>query len=119
MTDIDPKLIQQLQAKLEAERAELEGELSKFAKPTGQPDEFETKFEDIGDEEDDNANEVEEYAGHLALEQNLEGQLKAISKALGRIQDGTYGFCSNCGEAIPTERLLAYPAADTCVRCRK
>ena len=37
--------------------------------------------------------------------------------AVQRIEQGTYGRCSVCGEAIPAERLEAIPDADTCVRC--
>ena len=37
--------------------------------------------------------------------------LDAIDAALKRIEDGTYGICTNCGKPIPEERLEAVPWA--------
>jgi RNA polymerase-binding transcription factor DksA len=44
--------------------------------------------------------------------------LAELERAQGRIADGTYGRCEQCGAAIPRERLVALPTARTCVRCR-
>jgi DnaK suppressor protein len=44
--------------------------------------------------------------------------LDELERAQGRIADGTYGACEQCGRAIPPERLAALPTARTCVRCR-
>jgi DnaK suppressor protein len=41
-----------------------------------------------------------------------------IDNALRRIEEGTYGICENCGNAIPVERLRAMPQAKLCVRCQ-
>jgi DnaK suppressor protein len=40
-----------------------------------------------------------------------------IEKALGRLDDGTYGHCEGCGHAIPPERLEALPATRRCLQC--
>jgi RNA polymerase-binding transcription factor DksA len=44
-------------------------------------------------------------------------QLAAIGAALRRLDDGSYGSCQRCGQAIGAERLAARPAAPTCIRC--
>lgn len=44
--------------------------------------------------------------------------LEALEQAQGRIADGTYGVCEQCGAAIPPDRLAALPTARTCVQCR-
>ena len=44
-------------------------------------------------------------------------QLENIEKALNKIEDGTFGECEECGEAISEKRLLAKPDADTCITC--
>src|SRR5512143_1307021 len=36
-------------------------------------------------------------------------ELAAVDAALQRCADGSYGLCSDCGEAIAPARLLAYP----------
>lgn len=46
----------------------------------------------------------------------LLNKLEAIEKAEAALEDGTYGFCSVCGESIPVERLEARPQALTCVK---
>lgn len=65
-----------------------------------------------------------EQAIDLADDETLEGVdeiLKAeavqVRAALGRIAQGTYGTCANCGADIPRERLEAQPVATRCIRC--
>ncbi len=53
------------------------------------------------------------------LTENEEELLAAIDAALQRIEDGTYGICSNCGKPIGEERLEALPWADLCIDCAK
>jgi RNA polymerase-binding transcription factor DksA len=38
--------------------------------------------------------------------------------ALRRIQDGTYGVCSDCGRRIPAARLEIKPESARCVACQ-
>lgn len=44
-------------------------------------------------------------------------ELRMIEAALGRIEDGSYGICVNCGEEISPERLEAVPHAARCRHC--
>jgi len=46
------------------------------------------------------------------------GDLAALEAARQRIQSGTYGTCSDCGEAIGAERLKANPVALRCAECQ-
>ena len=46
------------------------------------------------------------------------GLLGLIERALARMEDGSYGFCETCGEAIDVERLMAIPETLHCARCR-
>lgn len=43
------------------------------------------------------------------------GLLAEIDAALGRIEAGTYGICTNCGRPISEERLEALPWASLCI----
>lgn len=112
---LDQSTIDELKGKLRSEKEHLEGELSRFAKPTGGVGGYETQFENIGTDPDENASEVEEYVDNLALEQNLESQLKDVNDALEKMEKGTYGVCEQTGKDIETERLKAYPAARTAI----
>jgi DnaK suppressor protein len=49
----------------------------------------------------------------------LEDQLAEVNKALERIEEGTYGICTNCGKNILPERLEALPYAELCIDCQR
>lgn len=115
---LDEKIIQELKQKLTEEKSRLEKELGILGKPTGTPGDYETKFDDIGTDWEDNASEVEEYVDDLSVEVNLEQQLKDVNAALEKIEKGTYGICGNCGKEIDIEHLRAYPATHTCTKCK-
>jgi RNA polymerase-binding protein DksA len=53
------------------------------------------------------------------LTENEEDLLKAIDAALQRIDEGTYGTCTNCGKPIGEDRLQALPWTDFCIDCAK
>lgn len=45
----------------------------------------------------------------------LDAQLEDVERALGKMDQGTYGRCEACGRPIPKERLEAMPTARFCV----
>lgn len=47
----------------------------------------------------------------------LRAEIQQISNALLRIENGTYGTCSNCGADIELDRLTARPIATRCIKC--
>lgn len=112
---LDTQVLAHLKESLLAEKLRLEAELGRFAKPTAVEGNYETQFEHIGTDSDENASEVEEYADNIAVEGPLEAELKNVNDALAKMEAGTYGICEKTGEAIPIERLEAYPAARTLV----
>jgi len=46
-------------------------------------------------------------------------RLKSIDEALRRLEDGTYGYCEECGRAIDVKRLRVLPFARYCVQCQE
>ncbi len=56
--------------------------------------------------------ETLEEIGELAVE-----EIAQIKLAIARIDAGTYGLCSECGEEIGEPRLRALPNATKCVKC--
>ena len=44
--------------------------------------------------------------------------LKKIEKSLHRFDEGEYGSCNNCGEAIGVKRLRFRPVASLCIDCK-
>ena len=46
-------------------------------------------------------------------------ELDEVHAAMRRIQDGSYGECLDCGEAIGDQRLAALPATPYCTSCQE
>jgi RNA polymerase-binding protein DksA len=67
----------------------------------------------------DTATETYDRELDYSLEENSEHVLAEIDAALKRIEDGTYGICTNRGEQIPVERLEALPWATLCIDCQR
>lgn len=45
--------------------------------------------------------------------------LRDIDECLRKIQEGTYGFCEECGEEISQKRLNVIPTATLCIDCKE
>lgn len=54
-----------------------------------------------------------------SLSDNDRNTLLRIDQALARIDEGTYGACLNCGQAMSEKRLMAVPWAPHCVDCQE
>jgi DnaK suppressor protein len=48
----------------------------------------------------------------------LVDRVNKLAAAIERLDDGEYGTCVECGEAIAPARLRALPEVETCVRCQ-
>lgn len=118
MSEKNNKRIQQIKDKLIAKKKFIILQLQKFAKKNkGIKDDFKTEFPHIGDHQDENADEVAEYENKLAVEHELEDELKNIEGALKKTSENTYGVCSVCGEKINPKRLEVMPEATLCIKC--
>ena len=58
-----------------------------------------------------------ERAQVVFLQAQCRSRLDDIDRAIERCEQGRYGMCEGCGEAIPAERLAARPTARTCLGC--
>jgi len=68
---------------------------------------------------DEKADESEDYNNQSSVKESLEHELGDVERALEKITQGTYGTCQECGKEIEEERLMAYPAARTCIAHEK
>ena len=106
--------------KLMAEKINIEKQLSRFAKKDNEIEgNYKTPFPNLGEDLDDNAEEITEYEQNISREHSLEEELILIDKALKKIENGSYGKCENCDEEIPWERLEIRPQAQVCIRCKE
>jgi len=45
--------------------------------------------------------------------------LSKIDKALGKIKEGNFGICEECGDEIHPKRLEARPETSLCIKCKE
>jgi DnaK suppressor protein len=67
----------------------------------------------------DRIERTESRERHLESRERLTDRLDRIVEAMARLDDGSYGTCTACGETIAPRRLHAIPEATTCVRCQE
>jgi len=113
---IDQQTLTQLKEKLLNERGRLTAELSRVSHITFEG-KREADFVDLGIDEEDAGLEVQEFELNVDLKKKLEHDLDLIERALARMDNGTYGTCVKCNNAIPLERLAVLPEAEFCNTC--
>jgi len=110
----------EMEEKLTQEMNRLKKELAEFASQNPKnAEDYDAKFPNMGDKEDENAEEVDTYSTNLALERTLESNLRDAEKALDRIRKGDYGICKYCSKEISEKRLRARPSSSSCIECKK
>jgi RNA polymerase-binding protein DksA len=55
----------------------------------------------------------------MSLANNARVMLAQTERALGRLDDGSYGICESCGQPIGKNRLMAFPRATLCLSCKQ
>ncbi|WP_341976474.1 TraR/DksA C4-type zinc finger protein [Microbacterium sp. LWO13-1.2] len=58
-----------------------------------------------------------EWSRLQGLAEAARSELTQVDAALARLDDGTYGICTRCGQPIPAARLEVRPFAELCVPC--
>ncbi len=52
-----------------------------------------------------------------AAQHRREIELQRIAQAFKRLEDGDFGYCVECDDEIPLQRLEIDPAATHCIKC--
>ena len=98
---------QKVRTRLEAKQTELQHEIAALLVEEASLGLSSLGVEDMGDTAQD-LQEVRQDESMLLNERHL---LAAVDEAIGRLRDGTYGYCLSCGQPIPEKRLEAIPWA--------
>jgi DnaK suppressor protein len=107
-------LYQQLLTRLQRREAELRAVLG--------ADDARALTSATGDAEVTDFKEIAAHGAASAVEDvqmaHAADELANVIAALQRLDDGTYGFCAECGEPVAEPRLLAMPHALYCTACQ-
>ena len=106
MATPDPSSVRDL---LVTERGELQHQLSELTADGSAAPDFDEGFADA-------AQVTAEQVENRTLAASLQDQLTDVDAALARLDDGTYGRCTVCGEEITAARLEAMPATPYCIQ---
>jgi RNA polymerase-binding protein DksA len=72
-----------------------------------------------GDDQADTGSKTFEREQEISLANSILERITQVERALERLNEGSYGWCERCGDAIPVERLAAFPSATLCVKCKQ
>ena len=116
-TKLTAKEIGDLKGRLEVERGELREQLTTIEEEAFAATQSELSG-DVGldDESADAGTATFEREKDLSIENNVRDMLAKIDRALGRIDDGSYGICERCGKPIEKARIKALPYVDLCIK---
>lgn len=95
-------------ARLEAQLAELKERQDRIAKDLAEPLNADTSEQAVEMEDDAS------LEGQAAL---VMREIVSVSRALLRVENGTYGECIRCGAEIDPKRLEVRPEAALCFAC--
>lgn len=73
---------------------------------------------EVGDRKDEAEESQREAVADAGLDRDL-AELREITAARVRLDEGRYGHCADCEESIDAARLAAQPAALRCIRCQR
>lgn len=106
--------------KLEDLKEELEGQISTIIRRSSEPlKESVGELSSYDNHTADLAAETFEREKDLGLRDHAKRMMAKVERALGKIEDGSYGICEKCGAPIEVERLDLVPYTALCARCSK
>ena len=62
---------------------------------------------------------IQSQAMSVETDRRRQIEVRRIDAALTRLDDGEYGFCASCGEAIALKRLEFDPTTPVCIDCAR
>ncbi len=116
----DDKQLGEIRQRLVEERTALQRQLAELEEES-----FESTQSDItgevGIDEDfaDAGSATFDRERALSIHNNIVDLIDQMTRAMSRIDDGTYGSCERCGRPIDAARLKALPHALLCMDCKR
>ncbi len=114
---MDQRLISPFKKQLLEQRDSLLGQIASLR--GGNIGRAQASADHFGQSEDSRAQTVSERDLEFALDARETAELAAVDAALIRIENGSYGVCTDCGVDIPAPRLHAAPEAARCIDCQQ
>src|SRR5580765_642236 len=108
----------ELKQMLDARRRELQAEVQGKMRVVREEGTWGGKLNEVLDAVESSEADIQEEI-EFALIQMKSETLNKINDAVGRLEQGDYGYCFDCGEEIAEKRLRALPFAVRCKDCEE
>jgi len=115
---MDEQTQARLRAQLDAELERLEAEVADIEREGHEALSEASGENNYRDHMADQGSATFERELDMTLDENVRSALAEVRKALACIDEGTYGTCERCGQAISDSRLEAMPTANLCITCK-
>lgn len=109
--------LKEIRAHLEKKQRKLQEDIARIQ--ASYPFTSTASFFEGGEDRGEATREMVEMEDELSLLRNQQRLLEHIEQALKRLDEGTYGFCSECGQPIAEERLKALPWTIRDITCEE
>ena len=111
------KELQDLRTRLLEEQQQLQTQLTTIEENSFAQTQSDISGEVSFDEENADAGTFTfERERDLSIENNVRDLLRKVDRALGRMDEGTFGICARCGKPIEKARVRALPYVDLCIK---
>ncbi|WP_139416585.1 TraR/DksA family transcriptional regulator [Agromyces laixinhei] len=114
-----PAQLDRFRAILLQERADAEGRFAEFGDVMSEVRAARSGATADDEHDPEGPTMTQEWSQRTAVLADARAELADIDHALARIDDGSYGFCGNCGKRITVPRLEARPTATLCIDCAR
>jgi RNA polymerase-binding protein DksA len=117
---LDPETLADIRRRLEAEFADLQRQEEELEHESFDATQSDMTGE-VGLDEDfaDAGAATFDRERDLSILNNIKDLMDQITRAIRRIDEGTYGTCERCGRPIDAARLRALPHASLCMDCKR
>jgi RNA polymerase-binding transcription factor DksA len=117
---LDAAALAAVKERLEVERAGFERQLRELESDSFNESQSEISG-DAGLNEDfaDAGTATFDRERDLSIRNNVLDLIDTVTRALQRIDDGTYGTCERCGKPIDAARIKAFPRVLLCLDCKR
>ena len=116
----DKEALAKIREQLEAERADLQQQENELEETSFEGTQSDLTGE-VGLDEDfaDAGTATFDRERDLSIRNNIRDLIAQITRAIRKIDEGTYGRCENCGNPIDAQRIKALPHALLCLDCKR
>ena len=118
--NFDKEALAKIREQLEAERADLQQQENELEETSFEGTQSDLTGE-VGLDEDfaDAGTATFDRERDLSIRNNIRDLIAQITRAIRKIDEGTYGRCENCGNPIDAQRIKALPHALLCLDCKR